>query len=75
MATLTIKNVPEATRRALKARAAAHNRSMEAEVRATLEDAVATHADFIMGWLAAAERERGTFDLPARRAPRSVALS
>lgn len=40
MATLTIRNVPEATQRALKVRAAQHNRSMEAEVRSILEAAL-----------------------------------
>lgn len=75
MATLTIRNLPESTRRALKARAAAHNRSMEAEVRYILEDAVAPRADFITEWLAAAVRERGVFELPERGAPRSVDLS
>ena len=41
MAALTIRNLSEATHRALKARAAAHNRSTEAEVRSILDAAVA----------------------------------
>ena len=40
MSAVTIRNVPEGTHRALKARAALHNRSTEAEIRAILEEAV-----------------------------------
>ena len=40
MAAVTIRNLPEATHRALKVRAAEHNRSTEAEIRAILETAV-----------------------------------
>jgi plasmid stability protein len=40
MPAVTIRNLPEATHRALKARAAAHGRSTEAEIRDILETAV-----------------------------------
>lgn len=40
MPAVTIRNLPEDTHRALKARAARNNRSAEAEIRAILEDAV-----------------------------------
>lgn len=40
MPAMTIRNISEETHRALKARAAAHGRSAEAEVRAILEQAV-----------------------------------
>lgn len=40
MAAVTIRNLPEETHRALKVRAAQHNRSTEAEMRAILEAAV-----------------------------------
>lgn len=40
MAAVTIRNLPEATHRALKARAARHGRSTEAEIRAIIESAV-----------------------------------
>lgn len=40
MTAVTIRNLPEETHRALKVRAAQHNRSTEAEMRAILEDAV-----------------------------------
>ncbi len=40
MAVLTVRNVPEDVHRALRLRAARHNRSTEAEVRAILESVV-----------------------------------
>ncbi|MFP5227422.1 MAG: FitA-like ribbon-helix-helix domain-containing protein [Acidobacteriota bacterium] len=40
MATLTVRNLPEETHRALRVRAAHNRRSAEAEVRAILEEAV-----------------------------------
>lgn len=75
MATLTIRNLPEPVRRSLKERAAAHNRSMEAEVRAILEDSVAPRADFMSRWVASTEALRGDFELPERSPARPVELS
>ena len=40
MASLTVRNLPDETHRALRMRAARHGRSTEAEIRAILEDAV-----------------------------------
>lgn len=40
MAAVTIRNLPDEVHRAIKARAARHNRSAEAEMRAILEEAV-----------------------------------
>lgn len=40
MAAVTVRNISEATHRALKARAARHGRSTEAEIRQILESAV-----------------------------------
>ena len=40
MPTLTVRNLPEETHRALRVRAARNGRSAEAEVRAILEDTV-----------------------------------
>lgn len=40
MPVVTVRNLPEATHRALKLRAAQHGRSTEAEIRKILEDAV-----------------------------------
>jgi len=75
MATLTIRNLPEPVRRSLKERAAAHNRSMEAEVRVILEEVVAARPDFISSWIRVTESVRGDFTLPERTAARSVDLS
>ena len=40
MSSVTVRNLPEATHRALKQRAAQHGRSTEAEIRHILEAAV-----------------------------------
>ena len=40
MPSLTVRNLPEETHRALRVRAALHGRSAEAEVRAILEETV-----------------------------------
>jgi len=40
MASITVRNLPAETHRALRVRAAQHGRSTEAEVRAILEEAV-----------------------------------
>ena len=74
MATLTIRNLPEPVRRGLKQRAAAHNRSMEAEVRAILEEATVQRPDFVSQWVSATESLRGEFTVPERSAPRPVEL-
>ncbi|QOR69339.1 Arc family DNA-binding protein [Ruania alkalisoli] len=75
MATVTVRNLPEHTRRALKARAAQHDRSMEAEIRAILEDAVAERT-FIVDWIHTAHELEGVdLTLPERQQPRSVELT
>jgi len=53
MAAVTIRNLPEETHRALKVRAAQHNRSTEAEMRAILEDAVRPAGRLRMGTMLA----------------------
>ena len=40
MSAVTVRNLPDATHRALKLRAAQHGRSTEAEIRTILEQAV-----------------------------------
>ena len=63
VAAVTIRNIPDATHRALKARAARHGRSTEAEIRAILEDAVAIPEDQRLGQrLARIARDAGGFD-------------
>jgi plasmid stability protein len=54
VAAITIRNLSEETHRALKARAAAHHRSTEAEVRSILDAAVAPADRVRVGSLLAA---------------------
>jgi plasmid stability protein len=75
MATLTVRNLPEATRRALKERAARNNRSMEAEARTILSAAVHGEEDFVAEWLDLAAEFRGEFELPPRSTAREIDLA
>ena len=60
MAAVTIRNLPEAVHRALKVRAAQHNRSAEAEMRAILEAAVRPEGRLQLGTaLAEISRKNG----------------
>lgn len=49
MAAITIRNLSEATHRALRVRAAEHGRSTEAEVRAILDEVVRPEGRLKMG--------------------------
>jgi antitoxin FitA len=70
MAVLTVRNLPEETHRALRIRAAAHGRSVEAEVRAILEDAGRPAGRVKIGSeLAALGRRHGSVELKIRRDP------
>lgn len=53
MAMLTVRNIPEEVHRALRARAARHGRSTEAEVREILADAVKPEGRMKLGSLLA----------------------
>jgi len=60
MAAVTIRNLSPETHRALKLRAAQHNRSTEAEMRAILEAAVRPEGRLRLGTaLSATSREMG----------------
>ena len=60
MAAVTIRNLPEEVHRALKVRAAQHERSTEAEMRAILEAAVRPEGRLQLGAaLSEASRELG----------------
>ena len=60
MSAITVRNLSDETHRALKARAAAHQRSTEAEVRAILDAAVSSPDRPRLGTLLAAiGRETG----------------
>ena len=75
MATITIRNLDADVQRRLKQRAAEHDRSMEAEVRAILTDAVVEPANFTVEWVDAVSPWRGEdIPLPSRSAPRELDL-
>lgn len=68
MRTVTIRNLPEGTHRALKVRAAQHDRSTEAEIRAILEEVVYPEKRVKLGSeLAAFGREFGGVTLAVTR--------
>jgi len=68
MTALTVRNLPAATHRALKIRAAQHGRSTEAEIRAILEMAVMPEGRVLVGSeLAALGRSFGGVDLDISR--------
>jgi antitoxin FitA len=68
MASVTVRNLPEETHRALRARAAAHGRSTEAEIRAILESVVRPEERVKLGsLLAEIGREVGGVDLDIER--------
>lgn len=68
MAVVTVRNLPEATHRALRLRAAEHGRSTEAEIRLILEQAVRPEARVRIGSaLAAFGQHVGGLDLDIAR--------
>jgi antitoxin FitA len=68
MASVTVRNLPDETHRALRVRAATHGRSTEAEIRAILETAVRPEGRVKLGTLLAeVGREVGGFDLETER--------
>lgn len=66
MSAITVRNLSVETHRALKARALAHGRSTEAEVRAILDSAVAPRVG-LGTLLAEIGREAGGADLELER--------
>lgn len=48
---LLIRNLPASLKPALRRRAAAHGRSVEAEARVILEETIAADEDFVSWWL------------------------
>lgn len=68
MAAITVRHLSDETHRALKARAAANNRSTEAEVRSILDAAVAPPGRVELGsLLAGIGRAAGGVDLETSR--------
>ena len=75
MAAITIRNLDDRVQRGLKQRAAANDRSMEAEARAILTAAVGPN-EFGADWIRATEKLRGPdLPIPRRSAPRDIDLS
>ena len=74
MATITVRDLPDDVQRRLKERAAANDRSMEAEARAILSAAVAVRG-FGTAWLELAAKSRGELQLPPRSQSRDIDLS
>lgn len=67
MAAITIRRLDEATKQRLRVRASAHGRSMEAEARAILTEALARPARADLTWvqeLVELAHEAGGVDLP-----------
>jgi len=68
MASVTVRNLPDETHRALRVRAALHGRSTEAEIRAILESSVRPDGRVKLGTLLAEiGREVGGVDLEIER--------
>jgi plasmid stability protein len=68
MASITVRNLPEETHRALRVRAALAGRSTEAEIRVILENAARPEGRIKLGsLLAAIGREVGGVDLAIER--------
>jgi antitoxin FitA len=68
MASVTVRNLPDETHRALRVRAATHGRSTEAEIRAILESAVRPEGRIKLGTLLAEiGRDVGGVDLEIER--------
>lgn len=68
MASVTVRNLPDETHRALRVRAATHGCSTEAEIRAILECAVRPEGRIKLGsLLAEIGREVGGVDLEIER--------
>jgi plasmid stability protein len=73
MPAVTVRNLPEATHRALKLRAAHNGRSTEAEIRIILEDAVSPKSRLKIGSeLAAFGSRYGGIELKIKRDPRPI---
>lgn len=71
MADLSIRNLDDGVRESLRLRAAAHGRSMEAEVRAILTEAVRPESSWLRAWHGRFEEAGGVeLDVPARSASR-----
>ena len=72
MADLSIRNLDDGVRESLRRRAAAHGRSMEAEVRAILTEAVRPETSWLQTWHERFHEAGGIdLDLPSRGSSRT----
>lgn len=71
MAAFSIRNIDDDVKERLRVRAAQHERSMEAEIRAILIEAVAPHSAGLFGTILGRFSEIGgtDLDLPPRNVP------
>lgn len=67
MASITVRNLPDETHRALRVRAAKNGRSTEAEIRAILEESVRPDARLKLGSALAALGDKYGIDLEIER--------
>lgn len=74
MGAITVRNLDDDVQQRLKERAAAHGRSMEAEARDILTNAVSSRS-MVVDWVDAASSVAVDLELPARSAPRELDLS
>ncbi len=73
MAAVTIRNLPEETHRAIKARAKQHGRSTEAEIRHILDEATRPQNRVKLGTeLANFARQFGGVDVDFNRSPSPI---
>lgn len=73
MPTVTVRNLPAETHRALRVRAAAHGRSTEAEIRDILNQAVRSQGGLRLGTeLRRYAEQIGGVDLPLHRHPSPI---
>jgi plasmid stability protein len=75
MASITVRNLPDETHRALRVRAAQNNRSTEAEVRAILEAAVKPKDRLKIGSELAAFGKKFKVDLDVARDQEAVRIA
>lgn len=69
MSSITVRNLPDETHRALRVRAAQNGRSTEAEVRQILEEAVRPNQRLKLGSALAALGDKYDLDLEILRDP------
>lgn len=76
MAVVSVRNLDDEVKRLLKIRAAANDRSLEAEIRDILTREAHQSQSPVAAWLEVAEQFRGVeLEIPARRPARDPDLS